>query len=228
VASVLGILAQWTVFVIQPTGTLGSLKLLTSPLATAVEVGLGSALWAGLATITYHTIHQLRLVREIYNRHTRISLFALGPLYAFSWLTARTALLLVGVTVVLGAVLPDVAQHPEELLLGGFGLAVAGVTFVAPLWGVHQLLAEEKAAHQDRLARRLEESMATLEKAAPGDVTSIGELKTGLEALVVARKELDGISTWPWQPETLRTVVTALVLPLLLWLVTRLVERMGL
>jgi hypothetical protein len=29
---------------------------------------------------------------------------------------------------------------------------------------------------------------------------------------------LNAISTWPWQPETLRFLVTALLLPLLLWI----------
>jgi hypothetical protein len=40
----------------------------------------------------YHTLHQLRLVSTIYTRHTRINLFQQGPLYAFSSLTARTAI----------------------------------------------------------------------------------------------------------------------------------------
>ena len=37
---------------------------------------------------------------------------------------------------------------------------------------------------------------------------------------------LERIPTWPWQPGTLRGVVTALFLPILLWLITRILERL--
>ena len=91
------------------------------------------------------------------------------------------------------------------------------------------MLAQEKAAHQDGLARRLEAIMTTLKKAADhGDMAGVGDLKTLLDALVASRKEVDTISTRPWQPETLRTVITALLLPILLWLTTRLLERLAL
>ncbi|MEE8357347.1 MAG: hypothetical protein V3R33_08580 [Anaerolineales bacterium] len=42
-------------------------------------------------------------------------------------------------------------------------------------------------------------------------------------------KEIDAIkaiSTWPWQPETLRWLFTALVLPLLMWLAQYFLGRM--
>ena len=42
--------------------------------------------------LIYHTVHQLRIVNLIYTRHAKIDLFNLSPLYAFSRLTACTAL----------------------------------------------------------------------------------------------------------------------------------------
>jgi hypothetical protein len=46
-------------------------------------------------------------------------------------------------------------------------------------------------------------------------------------ALVKEQDALDKISTWPWEPEAVRGVGTALLLPIVLWLVTRVLERLG-
>ena len=37
---------------------------------------------------------------------------------------------------------------------------------------------------------------------------------------------LERIPTWPWKPDTLRLLTTAIVLPIVLWLATRLLERL--
>ena len=48
-------------------------------------------LWGVFGTIVYHTFHQLNLIGRIYTQYTRINLFRLKTLYAFSNLTALTA-----------------------------------------------------------------------------------------------------------------------------------------
>jgi hypothetical protein len=53
----------------------------------------------------------------------------------------------------------------------------------------------------------------------------IGDLNTAMSALVVERDLIDGISTWPWEPGTLRGFASTLLLPIFVWLVTRLLER---
>lgn len=53
----------------------------------------------------------------------------------------------------------------------------------------------------------------------------IGGLNTALSALIVERELISGISTMPWDPSTVRGFASTLLLPILLWLVTRLLER---
>ena len=50
------------------------------------------------------------------------------------------------------------------------------------------------------------------------------DLKTALDGLVLAREQISAISAWPWRPETLRGVVSALLAPLAIRLATRLLE----
>jgi hypothetical protein len=52
-------------------------------------------------------------------------------------------------------------------------------------------------------------------------------LNHATEALVRERDVLDKIPTWPWQPDTIRWLGTALLLPIIVWTITRVLERLG-
>jgi hypothetical protein len=51
-------------------------------------------------------------------------------------------------------------------------------------------------------------------------------LNKTLASLVVERELLAKIPTWPWQPGALTGFLTALLLPIILWLIQRILERM--
>jgi hypothetical protein len=118
-----------------------SLRLGASTLALVLEVCFFCLLWAVVGAFVYHTFHQLRLVHHIYSHRTRINLFQLGPLYAFSQLTARTAL---GILLLNGAwAMAETATGQPLVLLETtlFFTLVALVTFLWPLRSVHAVLA---------------------------------------------------------------------------------------
>lgn len=179
-----------------------------------------------MALFIYHTIHQLRIVNHIYLTCTRIDIFHLTPLYAFAGLAGRTALGWLGIDYIWLIAMPSGA--PDSLILTNtvvvalLGLAV----FVWPLVGIHRLLQEEKTRHQVAVHRRVQAGMDELHRRVDAqrfdDVVPLTELMTGL------KQELDileQIPTWPWQPELFRTVLTAVLLPILLWFVTSVMER---
>jgi hypothetical protein len=101
-------------------------------------------LWFAIGMAIYHTVRQLALVRRIYDEQTRINLYNLGPLYALSGLTARTA---IGAGVIgYGAVLTG-AQNINATVGVAFGALTSLVVlacFFLPLLGIHRRLAEEK------------------------------------------------------------------------------------
>lgn len=174
----------------------------------------------------YHTIYQLRIVNHIYLTCTRIDIFHLTPLYAFAGLAGRTALGWLGIDYIWLIAMPSGA--PDSLMLTNIVVvALLGlVVFVWPLVGIHRLLQEEKIRHQVAVHRRVQAGMDELHRRVDAqrfdDVVPLTELMTGL------KQELDileQIPTWPWQPELFRTVLTAVLLPILLWLVTGAMER---
>lgn len=176
--------------------------------------------WWVLGAFLYHSIHQLRVINHIYTRHTRVHLFSMSPLYAFSHVTALTA----GILAI--ATYGWTALNPENLI---DPTAIAGVTLITvlalgvfawPLLGARRILAKEKAQWLDQVSLRVEAVFAEIHRRIDaGELEEVEELTKVLSVLESQRDTLNGISTWPWQPETLRFLVTALLVPLFLWII---------
>ena len=182
-------------------------------------------LWWIWGAFIYHTVRQLRLVSHIYTTYTRIDIFNLSPLYSFSWLTARTAIGSVLATYAFIVAAPGLMNNPITLGIMAFNLVFAAVAFAWPLLGVHRLL--EAAKHQRMAASSLRFEMVAGElhkRADQGDFGSMAELKDGIDALVSERNVVDKVYTWPWQRETVSGLSTALLLPIILWVITRLLD----
>ncbi|HXF62992.1 MAG TPA: hypothetical protein VNK95_15310 [Caldilineaceae bacterium] len=206
---------------------LPGLNAFISPAATAFVAAIGVFGTLMMVLFAYHTLHQLRVINQIFTRHTRIDLFALGPLYAFSHLTARTAVGWLLITYAWVATEPrvegDLVALGNAVVVASLGLAA----FVWPLLGIHRLLAAEKeraiAAVTYRLKLSYEGLNRRVDEGRFEETASLSEAANGLQGELAY---LEKIPTWPWQPETVRGVLTAVVLPILLWLVTTLLERM--
>ena len=56
-------------------------------------------------------------------------------------------------------------------------------------------------------------------------VTDAPQLNAQMASLVVERDVLAKMSTWPWDTATLTALVTTLILPTILWLLTHMLER---
>ena len=214
---------------IRPEGSDAALGLYTSPATTALETVFQVLTWSGVGVTAYHVLHQMALVSQTYTRHTRINLFTPGPLYALSRLTAANTMFSVAFLAVASIALAPSGDldsspttTPQWVVVLVVVLALAGGSFVAPLWGAHRLLAAEKNRQQDELGRRMESAVGTLQAQVDnGDVAAAGAMAPVLEGLTSADRTLDRISTWPWEPDTLRAVVTALVAPVVIYVVTQ-------
>ena len=203
------------------------LLLFTSPASIAIESGVFILLWWVWGALTYHTVRQLRLVSDIYNRYTRIDLFNLDPLYAFSWLTARTAIGWVVATYAFILTAPGLMENAITLGIMVFNIFFAAVAFAWPLFGIHRKL---EAAKSERLylANQSFEALSgeLRRRTEAGDFTRMAEMKDGMEAVNREREVLSEIHTWPWQQETVGGLSTALFLPIIIWVITRLLERL--
>ncbi len=174
----------------------------------------------------YHTIRQLRLVSAIYSNHTRINLFDMKPLYAFSKLTASTAAGLAISAYGWMLINPDLLTDP--LSLGGMVsftiLAVA--VFVWPLVGAHRLMEMEKERILHDIDLQFEAVFAMFnQRFHADDYSAIDRLGGMISSLEIQHRKIKAIPTWPWKPETVRSVLTAIALPPVFWIIQFLVEQ---
>lgn len=170
--------------------------------------------FAGL--YAYHSIRQLRLVNRLYASSTRVDLHDVTPLRSFSTLSAHTA---VGGLLILSAgvlITPDGFVGP--FLPAGIAFAVLAVlAFVLPLMGLHRRLVRAKDQELADLARRWQTCMAEVYRRLDrGDLNAAEQVQSTLNALEKARAVVERIPTWPWRAESLRSLVAALVLPVVI------------
>ena len=57
-------------------------------------------------------------------------------------------------------------------------------------------------------------------------MSELGELKDQLSTLLTFRVEIAKISTWPWNPATLRGFLSALLVPIALLVIQNLLSRL--
>jgi hypothetical protein len=207
-------------------GTPPSIYLLFSsnPLETALLMGWLIVLsFSAFAIVLYHTWHQLKAIRGIHAAAVEIDPFRSAPLFAFSRLTALT-----GIAYLLSLVY-GLAVNGEFTKAVGPAFLVyltsivpALACFVLPLMGMHgrliaaksELLAESDDrihAVRTELYRRIDTS----------ELSGARDVSDALEGLTIVRDLIVRLPTWPWSPQLLGGFVTALLLPIVIWFITR-------
>jgi hypothetical protein len=200
--------------------------LATSPISAALFRFIHMIEWCIIGAFIYHTVHQLRQINRIYTRHARINLFRMRPLYAFSSVAALTAVGLTVSTYGWIAINPDLLYKPSGIGITLLILVLAVASFVWPLLGVHRLIVEEKGRLLDEASLHFEAAIVELhERMDSGKLEGIDDLIRAIEGLDIEQIALDRIPTWPWRPETVRLLATALALPLGLWIVQYVLQR---
>ena len=215
-ASLAGAVVSVPVFILSASGPFG---FAGSPVSVVVNaVTLVAVLWIAGALV-YHTVRQLRLVRDIYSEHALVNVFDLAPLYAFSGLSARTA---VGLTIWnygWVATEPQLSEHTVSIVWGATFGVIAVATFAWPLLGIHQRIVEEKERVIREGSQRLEAVISELHRRVDDcELLSMDDMNKAIASLEIEQRILSAVPTWPWQPETVRLVATALLLPLILWI----------
>lgn len=166
----------------------------------------------------YHSLHQLRTVSRIYGLVRELDLHHVQPVHALSSLTARTAAGWILLLVLTQALVPSELARTGAVETG-FALLIllAATSFVAPLWGMHQRLERERAQALDGLAAQARALRGRLHGAvADGRLGDLDPLQKALGIVSAEREQLLRLSTWPWDPGSLRAFLSALLLPVVL------------
>jgi len=132
--------------------------------------------------------------------------------------------LLAGVTLI---IFPFELINFTTVALYGMQVLFALGAFLLPLWKVHQRLVAEKRRLLGAVNRRVEAAIERLHQALDGDdLTRVKEIDTALAGLRTERGVLADIPTWPWSIATISGFVSALVLPIALFLVQLIIKNL--
>lgn len=225
VAAFFGVVYAILVIVIIPFEMqINELHFADTPAARIFNYGFAPILFSFVGVLIYHAIHQLNVVRQIYDGCIKIDLFTLRPLYAFSSLSGLTVVGIGFNTYLWFLTSPALLGFNLGFLLIFIG--VAALTFLLPLRGAHDMLVEEKERLLSENGERHRVMIAELHRYVDtNDLGKMDNLNKVLTSLELERTLLERISTWPWQPGTIRAVVAALLFPVVVWLLQWVLER---
>lgn len=210
-------LARQTFFVDYHISTLYSVFIIFSGF---ISYTIGSAIY-------YHSFRQLSLVNRTVRLLSQINLFKLDPYYAFSKVTAQTGiswLILLSVTLLTFPI--QIAALPVlSLLILQVGLSLDA--FVLPLWAIHQRLVAEKRLLTGELNQRVEKLQVKLKESLDQDaLDGIDPINTAMSALQTQLDFMHKIPTWPWRAGLLTGFLSAMVLPIVLFVLQLIVGRL--
>jgi hypothetical protein len=203
-----------------------SVSLGLGPVLTPILVLEGLVSYSTGSAIYYHSLRQLRLVSRTVKMVRQVNLFQLDPVYAFSRLTSRTGvawMILLSLTLLTYPM--QLASAPVLVVLA-VQVALALAAFVLPLRFVNDRLVAEKrklvAELDGRVERTLERLHHHLDR---DDMREMEQLNDAIAALNAEREILTRIPTWPWRAGTLTSFLSAIVLPIVLFLIQLVIQN---
>ena len=193
-----------------------------SPAQFAIGFIVLSVNFALLGSLIYHTVCQLRLVSALYERARRLDLFHLTPLYAFSGLSARTAIAW-ALAIYLSAVLfPALTGNAITIAVVLLQIALLVAVFTFPLIGIHRRIQAAKDKAVEEVGASLQRTIRELNRRTePLQLDEMDALNKLVTALIAGRDVLARVPTWPWSPGTPVAVGSALLLPVALFVIER-------
>lgn len=171
----------------------------------------------------YYLLRSLVLIRRLYGRIGAVNVYHLTPLYALSGFTSRVGIFFVGASTLSYLTNVSFSETPQFgpfLLFGSVNLITAVIAFVYPLLGIHDRLAQEIEQARAENGRQLQAAQRRLHrKVEQGDEVGYSETKDSITSLLDLRHELGRLSPWPWDTGTIRSFLTALLVPIALWII---------
>jgi hypothetical protein len=173
-----------------------------------------------LAVVVFH----LLMLRQLGSTRIEIGLFDRRPGRPFAriamrWIVMALAIpfVIFGIGLAWGAVLPMMAL---AVMLMNFALMVAAL--LLPVSGLRQII---------RAAKKAE--LALVERAIAGDPEALASSMIGADAdrigivdLLAYRREIEAVREWPYDNPALTRFVIVLLLPIVSWILSALVERL--
>lgn len=176
----------------------------------------------------FQTIRRLIIIGQIRRDLATVELFRQQPLYSFSPLTMRSAVVMLFLFGYVPLLSLGSEAFTDPLYLGTLvmGAVLAAVVAIVPLSATHRAIADEKRARATANGQRIEDTVSAMAKALDaGDTAAVEAKQKQLGALLTEKDLIAKAGTWPWAPGTVRTFATTILVPVFLLLANRIADR---
>jgi hypothetical protein len=205
-----------------------------SPELTAQSVGLWFAVpymtigFSLVFLLVYQTIRRLLLMIDVYALVEKINIFNLQSLYTLSGLNVRTGFVLIiylNLNLV-ARLLLETGPQSTVIAITLVEVILIVLVFILPVLGIHQRIQKNKDELLNENGAKLELVNHDLNVLlGRKKLSEIGDYERGISILLTIRKEIRAISTWPWNPATFRGFLSAVLLPILLFVMQQVLLR---
>lgn len=174
----------------------------------------------------YRIVVQLRTISDLYDSASNLDLYDLEPVYALSGHTAKTGLILLFMIYTSLLVDPQSIMNPATIFATIMISLVGLAAFVLPLRGINRRLVAEKQSVLRRIRSRLKDAFLAVERKYDASaLAEMDELGTAIENIERQIAFVERIPTWPWQPGTMRAFLSAMLLPIAIWVIQQILAR---
>lgn len=167
-------------------------------------------------------LRQIVLVKRFYGERN-VDIFNPRPIYALSRYMSLISIMILFIVYGLQAVaFPSLLFTPVGLVLQVLTVGAAFAIFFFPLTDVNRTMRRAKENLLDELNKDLKNVQQRVHHSVQSQkLAKISELRTAVAALKDEIEVLHKIRTWPWQTETLRNLLTPLLIPIVVYLIQR-------
>lgn len=189
-----------------------------------IMILLGSVTFTVVFHLIVIVIRVLRQINRLYASVGEINIFNLQDLYALSALSARIGIIFIMAgtfSYIANVVIPGGEPQVEiAVFFITLNTVMAILLFLLPLLGIHRKLSNVKQRVSRANNSVLDTTLQKLhERSERSQLDEMPLIQSQVGALMEFRREIDQISTWPWRPQTLRGFITAISLPIVIWLI---------
>jgi hypothetical protein len=193
------------------------------------EVPIFSLTFGMISFSVYHVAWAFTRIKKVFDNLKTVDIYDQNSIYAlsrYSGLVVVLTAVAIYLTFVLAPSLTELASYYWVAFNARVGVLALAIFWV-PLRAVNRKLVSEKRRLLKNVSLRIKDMFELIHsRMDQHELKDILELRGALDALRAEREYIESIRTWPWRPATLTGVLTAIVLPLLIGLLLKVLSRL--
>jgi hypothetical protein len=190
---------------------------------SALMSAIGTLLiWLTMTTVISALMSNALLFFRLGRDHLRIDLLNARELVPLAWVAVISTLSMIGAQALFVLLIIDANARMESVLPGFLATTIPMVPlFILPIWSAHRRLKVAKSEELNAIRTRLEQAREGLDTALEEPVKL-----AQLNDLLSYRREIMGVSEWPFDLGAVSRLGLYLIIPPLTWVGAALIENL--